>query len=73
MIRAAAIRTDREGALALTVRQMQFRGADMLATLETESGLRWKCSLRERPLWTVGDRISCDVALDECVFFSHDR
>ena len=73
MIRAAALRTDREGALALTVRQMQFRGADTLVTLESESGLRWKCSLRERPLWTVGDRISCDVALDECVFFSHDR
>ena len=72
MIRAGAICTEREGTLSLTVREMQFRGADTLATLETESGLRWKCSLRERPLWSVGDRISCDVVLDECVFFSQD-
>lgn len=73
MIRAGAIRTEEAGTLALTVRELQFRGADMLATLEAETGERWKCALRQCPDWTVGDRISCGVALDECVFFSQDN
>ncbi len=72
MIRAGAIRTDRDGGLMLAVQQMQFRGADTLATLEAKSGQRWKCALRECSAWAVGEKISCDLALDECVFFRQD-
>ncbi|MBR6677216.1 MAG: ABC transporter ATP-binding protein [Oscillospiraceae bacterium] len=73
MLRAGAIRTEQVGALALTVRQIQFRGVDTLVTLEAGNGQRWKCSLRDCPAWSVGETISCDVALDECVFFSQDN
>ena len=72
MIRAGAIRIDRDGGLMLAVQQMQFRGADTLVTLEAKSGQRWKWALRECSAWAVGEKISCDLALDECVFFRED-
>ena len=72
MVRSDALRPKTQGALNLTVTQMQFRGADTLVTLEAETGQKWKCSFRETPTCTVGEKLSCDLALDECVFFSED-
>lgn len=72
MVRAGALCTEKEGVLPLTVEQMQFRGADTLVTLSAETGERWKCALREHPIWTVGEKVSCDLKLDECVFFCQD-
>ena len=72
MIRAGALLTEEAGGLKLTVREMQFRGADTLVTLEAESGQRWKKAYRERPNRQVGESFSCGVALYDCVFFEKE-
>ena len=72
MLRSAAILTDRPGALELFVKEIQFRGADTLVTLESAEGKCWKKSFRERPQWCVGERVFCAVDFDACVFFRRD-
>ena len=72
MVRADALRPKVQGKLNLTVKQMQFRGADTLVTLEAETGQKWKCSFREAATCAVGEKLSCDLVLDECVFFRED-
>ena len=72
MLRSAAILTDRPGALELFVKEIQFRGADTLVTLESADGKCWKKSFRERPQWCVGERVFCAVDFDACVFFRRD-
>ena len=72
MVRGDALRTDVQGKLNLTVTQLQFRGADTLVTLEAETGQKWKCSFRETPTYAGGEKVCCDLALDECVFFKEN-
>ena len=72
MIRAGALLPKETGRLKLAVREIQFRGADTLVTLEAKTGQRWKCALRECPAWSEGDTVCCDLKLDECVFFGQD-
>ena len=73
MLRSTAILTEQEGPLVLTVKEIRFRGADTLVTLEGADGKCWHKPLREMPSWQTGQQICCGIDEAQMVFFPKEK
>ena len=69
LLRSNSLKTDCLGDFKVTVKGIQYRGAETVVIFENETGLVWKKVTYEKPLQKENEVLFCTLDLSEGVFF----